>query len=322
MENSFKRARSEFDEPDKKRRKCDAFDNVSTQQVLTLLKHCRKVITKAPDFALNLLTQNGEMCIALLHAQALLGVLPEKMSFLPLSNEEVETAKHKSQEIHEKLSKYRFWHRGTTDDRENKRQREELDPHMFPASKAGGMTMQQRLQLQRQQQAALQSKAWRGQQQGHPSYWSVAGAAAPGGQFSRYGATAPGARGPVAQFGAQQGQSAAWSGYGAAAQQGPQSRYGGGPQYNAAAQQAQAQQYAAAAAVQQYGQQGASLYEGARRRTLPVGGQGEQARPKITADQRQKLLERISRLTPEQFQMLPSSIQEQARMYLGASVTG
>lgn len=42
--------------------------------------------------------------------------------------------------------------------------------------------------------------------------------------------------------------------------------------------------------------------------------------PRITPEQRQKLLERISRLTPEQFQMLPAEVQDQARLYLGAKV--
>eukprot|EP00392_Amoebophrya_sp_AT5.2_P003446 g3451.t1 len=34
---------------------------------------------------------------------------PNNMSFLPLSNEEIELAKTKSKEIQDKLAKYRFW---------------------------------------------------------------------------------------------------------------------------------------------------------------------------------------------------------------------
>ncbi len=56
--------------PDLKKRKFEPVENVTVQDVHQLLKHARKVIQKAPDFSMSLLTQNGEMCISLLHAQA------------------------------------------------------------------------------------------------------------------------------------------------------------------------------------------------------------------------------------------------------------
>ncbi len=40
------------------------------------------------------------------------GVLPDRMTFLPLSNEEIDLARTKSKEIQDKLSKYRFWSQG------------------------------------------------------------------------------------------------------------------------------------------------------------------------------------------------------------------
>lgn len=258
-------------------------------------KHERHVLPsppqvgKSPDFALNLLTQNGEMCIALLHAQCLLGITPPKMSFLPLSNEEIDFAKVKSREIADKLSRYRFW---------QFQQQKEQQAAAAAAQTAAGQ----------QQTGGTTSTALNPVPVAAQTQWNMGRpAAAP----PQTGVSAVQAR--LAQSNkidpatlAQQRQQILQRQMAQRAQMGS----AGGPPGAPTTQSFGAQQPPHTAAAHHGG--GAA----------PAQQQPSSQIPRITPEQRQKLLERISRLTPAQFQMLPPEVQEQARLYLGAQVMG
>ncbi|CAD7939655.1 unnamed protein product [Amoebophrya sp. A25] len=292
--------------PDLKKRKFEPVENVSVNELQQLLRHVRKVIAKAPDFAMSLLTQNGEMCIALLHAQAVVGILPERMNFLPLSNEEIELAKTKSKEIQDKLAKYRFWTTSNVGPRPNANRMP--SPGMGPSGVGGGLNfpMPQMPGLNKGGYGPVSSS------RGYGGYGSSKGAGGGYGSMASYYSGSNGGGGGYGGSyggggGGYGGGGGSLGGYGSSASS---SAYGGGSMYGGGSSSGG------------YGGSGGGLSLGAGGRPAYSAAPAAAAGASITQEQRAKLLERISRLTPEQFNMLPPDIQNQARLYLGARVSG